>query len=130
MVTAIQLPVPGPNLGVAYDRFSLRKALDFSQINLTAAVKVQDGGAISAARLIVGAVGPAPVSIRESLEPLIGAPLALPLDTSMTDELVAECLAQVRSPRLSPHLQSVLAARSEVVLKAAYRRAITRTTGN
>jgi 4-hydroxybenzoyl-CoA reductase subunit beta len=130
MVTAIQLPVPGPNLGVAYDRFSLRKALDFSQINLTAAVKVKYGGAISAARLIVGAVGPAPVSLRESLEPLIGAPLALPLDTSLTDELVAECFAQVRSPRLSPHLQSVLAARSEVVLEAAYRRAITRTPEN
>jgi 4-hydroxybenzoyl-CoA reductase subunit beta len=129
IVTAIHFPVPGPNQGVAYDRYSYRKALEFSQINLTAAVKVEDGGAVVEARLIVGAVGPAPDYLRESLEPLVGAPLALPLTTAVTAALVAECLAQVRSSRLTPHLQSVLAARSGIVLETAYRRAVGNITG-
>lgn len=130
IVTAIHLPMPGSCLGVAYERFTLRKALDFPQINLTTAVMVDDRGVIVEAGLIVGAIGPAPVNLGESLEQLVGAPLVLPLATSVTDGLIEECLASASPYRLTFHLQSVLAARSATVLKRAYERAVASIPGD
>jgi 4-hydroxybenzoyl-CoA reductase subunit beta len=130
IVTAIHLPTHRPYHGVAYDRYSYRKALEFSQINLTATVEVDAGGGIVDAGLMVGALGPAPINVEESLAPLAGAPLTVPLTAGVSERVIAECVEKARSPRLTAHLQSVLEARLATVLRTAYDRAVASTQGD
>jgi 4-hydroxybenzoyl-CoA reductase subunit beta len=130
ILTAVHLPAPRPHRGVAYDRFSFRRALEFSQVNLTASIQVDGGSLIAGAKLIVSAIGPAPVEVAESLAPLVGAPLPDELPAEVTEGVIDECVRRAKSPRLTRHLQSVLAARTPGVLLAAYRRAMAGAEAN
>lgn len=123
VLTSVHLFAPPPRAGVAYLRFAYRKALEFSQFNLSAAIHLDDRGEIGSARMVVGAIGPAPVELKESISSLIGR---YPSEASWHEaaqKAPKEAAHLALSPRLTPFLQQVLSACTERVLKQALDRA-------
>lgn len=119
VLTAVHLFPPPPRSGVAYCRFAYRKALEFSQINLSAAIGLDDQEKIASARLVVGAIGPAPVELKETISSLLGRhPSDAPWD-QVARQAPKEALRLARSPRLTPYFQEVLSAYTERLFKEA-----------
>jgi 4-hydroxybenzoyl-CoA reductase subunit beta len=124
MLIAVHLFPATPRSGVTYSRFAYRKALEFSQLNLSAAVGLDDQEKIVFARLVIGAIGPAPVELKESISSLLGRyPSDAPWDR-VVKEAATEALRLTRSPRLTPYLREVLSASSERLFKEALNSAI------
>jgi len=126
VVAGIRIPLPPSGAGAAYYRFSTRKALEFSRVNLTGAICLDERGRISSARLLVGAIGPAPVEVRKSLVPLIGQVPSEKLWSETAKGVAGEAVRLSRSPRLTPHLQAVVTVNTERIFQQAWREA----TGN
>lgn len=123
ILTQIHLPLPRPHTGQAYQRFALRKAIDFSLLNLSAAVAVDKGGKVVSLELILGAVCPQPVRLGESLAGLVGNQLNAEVLARATALLGREAVRVSKSPRLTRHLQEVVGALGHRALTEAYRRA-------
>ncbi len=123
VVTGVYLPPPSPRSGAAYRRFAFRKALEFSQFNASAALDLDVRGRILRARLVVGAVGPAPVELQESLSPLVGQSPSSDLWTEVAQRVPGEAARLAQTPRLTPYLRDVLSAYAERLLKEAFERA-------
>ena len=113
MITAIRLPLPPPGWGAAYYRFANRKALEFSQVNLTGSLSLDDRGRVASARLIVGSIGPEPVEVKESLSCLMGEMPSENLLARAAEGVAGEAIKLSRSPRLTPYLQSVVTVYAE-----------------
>ena len=123
ILTQIHLPLPKPNTGQAYQRFALRKAIDFSLLNLSASVAVDKGGKVLALELILGAVCPRPIRLGESLTGLVGTQLNEDVLARATAVLGREAVRVSKSPRMTRHLQEVVGALGNRALTEAYRRA-------
>ena len=123
VLTAVHLPSPPPRSGAAYRRFAYRKTLEFSQLNVSAAITLDDGGRIASACLVVGAIGPAPVEMKESVAAFMGQRPSEGLWVQAAEMTPREAVRLTRSPRLTPYRQEVLAAYAEHVLKEAFERA-------
>jgi 4-hydroxybenzoyl-CoA reductase subunit beta len=117
MLTAIHLPIPQPRFGAAYCRFAYRKALAFSEFNLSAAIRLDDRGRIASATLVVGAIAPAPVELKESLSSLQGQYPSVALWAKAARKATKEAVRLARSPRLTPYLQEVLSVYAERLFK-------------
>ncbi|MGO9570860.1 MAG: FAD binding domain-containing protein [Desulfomonilaceae bacterium] len=65
IVTEIRLPIPWAPLSWSYQRLSLRSAVDFPLVN-AAAVAIMDKRRVDSFRLVLSAVGPAPVVLKEA----------------------------------------------------------------
>ncbi len=74
LITEIRVPRQPPEARQGYVKFTLRKPVDFSIVSVAAVTKVTDGRCTDA-RLVLGAVGPAPVRARAAEEVLKGKPL-------------------------------------------------------
>jgi 4-hydroxybenzoyl-CoA reductase subunit beta len=117
VLTAVHLFPSPPQSAAGYRRFAYRKAMEFSQLNLSAAIGLDDQEKIASARLIIGAIGPAPVELKESLALLIGChPTEAPWNR-LAQDVPEETLRMTRSPRLTSYLQKVLAADAERLFK-------------
>jgi 4-hydroxybenzoyl-CoA reductase subunit beta len=123
VLTAVDLPSPRDRFGAAYCRFAYRKALEFSQFNLTASMSLNDGGRIEAANLVVGAIGPKPVELKESLSFLVGQDPSSALWEQAAKRLGGEVVRMARSPRLTRYLREILAVYAERLLSEAFARA-------
>ena len=124
MITAIRVPLPPPGWGAAYCRFANRKALEFSQVNLTGSLSLDDRGRVGSARLIIGSIGPAPVEVKASLSCLLGE---LPSETLLAQAAqgaAKEAMKISRSPRLSLYLQDVVTAYAERLFQQAWQQAL------
>lgn len=108
MITAIELHPPPPKSGSAYYRFANRKALEFSQLNLTGSLSLDPEGRIASARLIIGSIAPAPIEVRKSLSGMIGQVPSENLLDQVARGAAREAIELSRSPRLTPHLRGVL----------------------
>jgi 4-hydroxybenzoyl-CoA reductase subunit beta len=124
MITAIRLPLPPPGWDAAYYRFANRKALEFSQVNLTGALSLDDGGRVASARLIVGSIGPEPVEVKESLSCLMGELPSENLFAQAAQGVAKEAIKLSRSPRLTPYLQSVVTVYAERLFQQIWRRGV------
>jgi 4-hydroxybenzoyl-CoA reductase subunit beta len=65
IVTEIRLPIPWARLSWSYQRLSLRSAVDFPLVN-AAAVAIMDKEKVDSFRLVLSALGPAPVALKEA----------------------------------------------------------------
>jgi len=124
MITAIRLPLPPPHWGAAYYRFANRKALEFSQVNLTASIGLDDRGRVASARLIVGSIGPEPVEVKESLSCLVGKLPSEDLLARAAQGVAREAVKLSRSPLLTPYLQSVITVYAEKLFQQIWQQAI------
>lgn len=60
LLTEISIPMPGPGSGSAYRRLAFRSAIDYPIVSAAAFLRIE-AGVIRAARIVVGAVGSAPL---------------------------------------------------------------------
>jgi 4-hydroxybenzoyl-CoA reductase subunit beta len=98
MITAVLLPLPEGRVGSAYRKMRMRSVMDYPLFSVAAAVSVNDAGTIDAARVVLGASGPAPLIAHEAGGLLLGQdPRKVDLDkvgqtaakkTQMVDNLV------------------------------------------
>ena len=123
VVTAIHLPRQANRFGAAYFRLAHRKAIGFSHFNLTAGVHLDDRDRIQKVELVVGALAPKPIEIRESLSPLIGKKLSSELRSVAAREATREVRKISGSPRLTPYLQKVVPIYIERLLDQATHQA-------
>jgi 4-hydroxybenzoyl-CoA reductase subunit beta len=72
MITAVLLPLPEGRVGSAYMKMRMRSAMDYPLLSVAAVVFVNDKGTIDAARVVVGAAGPAPSIAHEAIALLLG----------------------------------------------------------
>ena len=114
MITSIRIPSAPAASGNAYFKISHRKAVDYSQAGVAAAVVLAPGnGTCAEARIVLGAVGPRPVRAREAEALLEG------------QEVTSECLERAAEA-------AVAAARpvNNMTFGApAYRRKMVRVLG-
>lgn len=75
LLTAVVLPPPARGSSSAYRRLAYRSAIDYP-IACAAAALDTDGGRVATARVVVGAVGRAPMLLPQVGELLAGAPLS------------------------------------------------------
>lgn len=123
VLTSIHLPPREPKSGTAGFRLSRRRALDFSSLNVAAAIGIDADDRIRAARLVVTAIGPMPIEPKESLEPLIGAKATGTLWARTAEQAAAETMDVAWSPRLTRHIQNVLTVSVSRVFREAFERA-------
>jgi 4-hydroxybenzoyl-CoA reductase beta subunit len=71
-VTEILLDTPLAGAGSAYRKLSLRSAIDYPLVSAAAYVSFDQEGKIQAARVLIGAAGPAPLPSREAVDLLLG----------------------------------------------------------
>jgi 4-hydroxybenzoyl-CoA reductase subunit beta len=72
LVTEILLDTPRAGTGSAYRRLAVRSAIDYPLVSAAACLSIDRAGKIEAARLLIGAAGPAPLQAREAVEMLVG----------------------------------------------------------
>jgi 4-hydroxybenzoyl-CoA reductase beta subunit len=125
VVTAIHLPRPANRFGAVYFRLAHRKAIGFSHLNLTAGVKLDDSDHIQKVVLVVGAIVPKPIEIKESVSALIGKKPSSELRSLAAREAAREVRKISGSPRLTPYLQKVIPVYIERLLDQATQQAST-----
>lgn len=92
LVTAIELPAEAAAGRCRSSFWKLRRrgSIDFAVLSAAAAVWTDDGGAVTDARLVLGAVGSQPVTAEESAAALIG--------NQLDEETIAEAARLARRP--------------------------------
>jgi NADPH-dependent glutamate synthase beta subunit-like oxidoreductase len=64
LVTELQIPTPKPSSRQIFIKFRLRKSIDFSIVAVASVIKM-DSGKVNDARIVLGAVAPIPLRIKE-----------------------------------------------------------------
>lgn len=72
ILTVIRLPEPPEGFGAAYARFALRQANACAVAGVAASLTLDREGIVSAARVVLGAVGPTPLLVDSAVGSLIG----------------------------------------------------------
>jgi carbon-monoxide dehydrogenase medium subunit len=72
VVRELRVPPPQPRSGSDYQKASARGKVDIAAVCVAAWVQLDDSGAISSARVCLGAVGPTPILARRAADMLIG----------------------------------------------------------
>jgi carbon-monoxide dehydrogenase medium subunit len=73
ILTGIELSIPPAYSGASYIKLGKRKTLEISLVNVAVFISLNDGnGTIRTARVVLGAVAPAPMRARSSEELLLG----------------------------------------------------------
>jgi carbon-monoxide dehydrogenase medium subunit len=111
IIAQVQVPVPGPETGIAHRRFVLTER----PVAIATALIRAERGAITEARLAVGAVGPRPALVPDIGRILVGEPLELGEDVlDAVSELVRETVVfgEGDSADYVRHLAGVLSRRS------------------
>jgi CO/xanthine dehydrogenase FAD-binding subunit len=65
LVTEIQIPIPGKDVVMKYDKFRIREAIDFAIVALATSYKMK-GDVIEDARIVMGAVAPIPMRLKKA----------------------------------------------------------------
>ncbi len=75
MITEVQLPLPKGRVGSAYRKMRVRSAIDYPLISVASVISLDAQGTIDAARVVLGAAGPAPSVAQEAADLLLGKAL-------------------------------------------------------
>ena len=81
LIKEIRISRPAPGTVQRYEKFTLRKPIDFAVVSVASVMTVNDG-VCKDARIVLGAVAPEPVRARKAEEVVIGQPI--------DDEIAAE----------------------------------------
>ena len=69
----IEIKVPSPGSGSAYIKLGTRRALEISLVNVASFINIDSpDGTVADARIVLGAVGPAPLRAKKAEQSLIG----------------------------------------------------------
>ncbi|MGH7400540.1 MAG: FAD binding domain-containing protein [Candidatus Rokuibacteriota bacterium] len=71
LITAVEVPVAGANVGTAFIKFLSRSADDYATVNVGVALR-EAGGKVAEARIAVGCMGPTPLRLPEAEALLVG----------------------------------------------------------
>lgn len=74
IVVTLTVP-PRPGWRTTYRKLRRRGSIDFPILGVAAAVKVSDDGEVEDARIVVGAIAPSPIRMRDAEEVLVGSRL-------------------------------------------------------
>jgi len=74
LVTEIQIPKPLDGAQQSYLKFTLRKPIDFAIVSVASVITMEAGVCVDA-RIVLGAVAPAPVRAKKAEEVIIGRPI-------------------------------------------------------
>jgi carbon-monoxide dehydrogenase medium subunit len=88
ILTEIRLPMMPPRSAATFIKLGQRRSMAISQVNLTTRLSVDDSGAVSEARIVLGSVAPVPVRAAASEDTLLGRELS--------DELISEAANKAR----------------------------------
>lgn len=75
ILTRITIPQPPPRFGASYQRFALREGNSIAVASVAASLALDGRGAVSRARIMLGAVAPVPRQALQAEEALAGRPL-------------------------------------------------------
>lgn len=89
LIEAILLDKRPPNSGDAYLRFIPRTEMDIAVVGASVSLTLDDEGAVSSARVVLGAVAPTVIIVDEAALALVGSKL----DGDVLDALAAACSA-------------------------------------
>jgi 4-hydroxybenzoyl-CoA reductase beta subunit len=121
LLAQVAIPVPKGRYGASYEKLRMRKGLDYPFACAAAFVSLSAKGVIDRARLVVSAVGPAPVLVEEASAFMVGR---TPADADC--EAAAACA--VKSAHAIDNLALPAAYRRKMV-KVVARRAINSALG-
>jgi len=123
LVASIFLPARPPRSGDAYLRFIPRTEMDIAVVGCGVSLTLDEDGAVTRARVALGAVAPKVLLVREAAQVLIGSHLR----EGALQQLATVCSAAARpvsdkrgTGHFRTHVAGVLARRAAVI---AYRRA-------
>ena len=88
LIKEIKIPRPAAGSRQRYDKFTLRKPIDFAVVAVASVVTAKDG-VCTDARIVLGAVAPEPVRAKEAEEALKGRPI----DEKTAEEAAKAALA-------------------------------------
>ena len=94
LLTTVHLPPPAPGERATYLKLRRRGSFDFPVLGVAARVRLDAGGVVEAARIVLGGVGSRPHEAREAAEFLVGRRLA---DEEVVRE-AARLASQVAKP--------------------------------
>ncbi|OPY69284.1 MAG: 4-hydroxybenzoyl-CoA reductase subunit beta [Syntrophorhabdaceae bacterium PtaU1.Bin034] len=72
LLTDIMIPIPKGTYGSSYQKLRMRKGLEYPLASASVFVSLSKKGVIEEARVVIGAVGPAPVLVEKASSFLIG----------------------------------------------------------
>ena len=72
IITRISVPLGGPNTGAGYINLGVRAAQDCNIVNVASFLALDADGTISAARIVMGCVGPTPLRAASAEKMLVG----------------------------------------------------------
>ncbi|MCP4691290.1 MAG: hypothetical protein GY859_24805 [Desulfobacterales bacterium] len=72
LLTEIEIPTPKPGAGSSYKRISYRSAIDYPEVSAGVLVETDADAKINRARIVVGAIGGAPLLLAQASERLVG----------------------------------------------------------
>ena len=75
MVTEVQIPAPEAGIKQKFLKFRIRKAIDFAIVSVATAITVE-GGTVSDARIVLGAVSPVPYRATDAENALKGTAIS------------------------------------------------------
>gem|GEM_PF-56227 len=71
LIRSVRLPARGDGWRAAYEKFRLRRSIDFPILSAAVAVRL-DGDAVAEARIVLGAAAPVPLRMQAAEEALVG----------------------------------------------------------
>jgi xanthine dehydrogenase YagS FAD-binding subunit len=96
LIREIQIPKPAAGARQTYEKFTLRKPVDFAVVSV-ASVLTLDNGVCKDARIVLGAVAPEPLRARNAEEAITGRIL----DESIAEEAANRALAIARPLKMN-----------------------------
>jgi xanthine dehydrogenase YagS FAD-binding subunit len=88
LITAIQIPKPLAAARQRYEKFTLRKPIDFAVVSVASILTV-DKGVCRDARIVLGAVAPEPVRTRKAEEAIKGRTIDEDIATEVAENALA-----------------------------------------
>ncbi len=90
-VTSISFPARAPHSGDCYLRLTPRTEMDIAVVGAGVNLTLDDGGTCTAARVVLGAVAPTPLLVREAADALIGTKIDDAALTRLGEAASAAC---------------------------------------
>jgi CO/xanthine dehydrogenase FAD-binding subunit len=126
ILTAVLVPAPPPRFGAAYARLALREGNAIAVASVGAALSLDDEGAITRARIMLGAVAPIPRRADEAALALVGGTLAGGLEQAVAQAMrAASPISDIRgSAAYRREMVGVLTRRALITAQARAQEAL------
>ncbi len=72
LLTEIQIPLTEPGVGYAYEKLRVREGMEFPMAGVAVRIKRGENGTIEQIKIVLGAVGTAPIEVTKASDLLVG----------------------------------------------------------